>query len=410
MVETRRLKALRESAGARLALPDRFLIVALSGGADSAALAYLCARQVPNVRALHVNHGLRHSAVLESAARSIAQDLELSLTIETVDVPDGPSPEGQARRARYEAFGDGLGPNEVVLTAHTQDDNAETVLLNAIRGTGLRGLRGIPYHRTPSVYRPILEVRRAETRELANLVGLGFVDDPMNEDLSLTRNWIRRVIIPQLEQANPRLVESLSRTSWLVEREAALVDEVSREVVPTLGEGAAKVARSVLLAAPESVADRVIIGMLAHVIGDSAVTAERVGRLRSVLKGHSDRQQVGGGAIAETSGAMLIVSGTVDDDEPADIELSPGHHRTGRLEFEVLSLDEPCRVLPLSRWAAVFPAGTRLVARSDGFVTADGEEAWIPGEKRLPVAWYEPGTVGYLSVVAREGTGWTSSR
>src|SRR5690606_10314770 len=89
------------------------------------------------------------------------------------------------------------------------------------------------------------------------------------------------------------------------------------------------------------------------------------------------------------------------------LPLNPGQHRYAGLEFDVIAIDGICRVAPLSRWHAIFPRGATLVAGSDRTVAADGEAAWVPGEKRLPVAWYEPGDVGYLSVFAREESGWT---
>jgi hypothetical protein len=91
------------------------------------------------------------------------------------------------------------------------------------------------------------------------------------------------------------------------------------------------------------------------------------------------------------------------------VDLAPGENRVGRLVFEVLKHGDVCQVAPLSRWQAIFPLETGLVASPEGVVLADGVEAWVPGVKRLPVAWYQPGTVGYLSVFAREESGWTSS-
>ena len=72
------------------------------------------------------------------------------------------------------------------------------------------------------------------------------------------------------------------------------------------------------------------------------------------------------------------------------------------LELHVALRQGPCHVMPLSKWAAVFPSDTRLEADVTGTVSANGAPAWVPGEQRLPVAWYEPGTLGYLTVLARE--------
>lgn len=407
MAGTRRLKELAESADARLHLHERPAVIALSGGADSAALAWLYVRADKRTRALHVNHGLTHSDRLESAARAISDALGIDLDVVTVEVPIGSSPEGQAREARYSAFLDVLQPGEVLLTAHTLDDNAETVLLNLIRGTGSRGLAGIPRWRSTSISRPALDLRRSEMREIAVLAGLQFFDDPMNADLALTRNWIRKVVIPELEKANPRLRESLHRSAQFVDAESALVEEMARSAPLQVRDGGARVSCGQLLALPEPAASRVLMQMIDQVLGTTAVSADRVARMWSVLRGESASQEIGGGAIAETAGAMMVLRLATGGGSPSALTLEPGTQSVGNLEFDVLMVQRPSPVVPLSTWAATFPPDTELVAHPDGVVTANGEEAWIVGKERLPVAWYEPGTVGYLSVVAREGAGWT---
>ena len=108
MVETRRLDELIENTADRLALPDGDLVVALSGGADSAALGLLALSQSSTVTAVHVDHGFESSAGLRSAAERTAQLLGLSLLILETEVPPGPSIEGQARKARYEALAEGV--------------------------------------------------------------------------------------------------------------------------------------------------------------------------------------------------------------------------------------------------------------------------------------------------------------
>jgi tRNA(Ile)-lysidine synthase len=410
VVGTRRLNELGESALARLTLPDGALVLALSGGADSAALAWLCVRAGREARAVHVNHGLTHSERLESAAWSISDALDIGLDVVTVEVPSGSSPEARAREARYGALADPVGPGEVLLTAHTLDDDAETVLLNLIRGTGVRGLAGIPRWRAASIARPALDLRRAEMREIAGLAGLAYFDDPMNADLSLTRNWVRTIVIPELEMANPRLRESLHRSAQFVEAESAVIEDMALSIELQLRDGGAGVASGQLLTLPEAVGSRILIRMIDHVLGATGVAADRVSRMWSVARGEAASQEIGGGAVAELVGPMLVLRLTTGQvDQPTQV-LEPGIQSIGDLEFEVLAIERSSRVIPLSPWVATFPSGTELVARADGVVTADGEEAWIVGKKRLPVAWYEPGTVGYLSVVAREGTGWTSSR
>ncbi len=407
MVETRRLSQLVDSVVRRLALPPGDLVVALSGGADSAALAYLCEQSGRPLRGLHVDHGLAGSPLMEKAARTIAETLEVDLQIVPVDVEHGASPEGQARRARYEAFDGAVSPGETLLTGHTRDDDAETVLLNMIRGTGARGLTGIPYWRPPCICRPMLSVTRAETREIAALAGLGFIEDPMNEDPGLTRNVLRRKIIPTLRQLNPKLDESLARIAKALSVDIEHLEGVTPFEAIWFDDGTAAVPIGLLRTSAPAISDRLIMRMIALVVGGSGVTADRVDRVRSVVDDEAPRQEIARGARATRSGPMLILEKSPEtSSSDVSVALAPGTHRVGPLEFEVSDMSGPCRVLPLSRWAAVFPPGTELVAQPDGVITANGEPAWEPGRNRFPVAWYEPGSIGYLSVFAREKTRW----
>lgn len=407
MVATRRLTELIGSVAARLRLPDGPVVVGLSGGADSAALAYLCVETGREIRALHVNHGLAHSMLMQKAALSVAEELGIDLEIVNVSVPEGPSPEGRAREARYEAFSEAAGNAPALLTAHTVEDNAETILLNLIRGSGPRGLSGIPYNRAPNIYRPSLGISRSETREIASLAGLSYIDDPMNDDPSLTRNWLRNTILPRLAEQNPRIVESIRRAGEAIGRDVQYLDGLARLQSPTLGDSEAKHPRASLLAAPGPVADRVVMEMLGHVIGQSAVTADRVSRVWAVVLGDSASQEVGLGAVARLLGPTLVIAGERSEGKGAGGPLRAGLNRFGTLIFEVRSVDRVCRVAPLSVWAAIFPKTASLSVGADGVVLADGEPAWVPGQRRLPVAWYEAGDVGYLLVLARERTGWT---
>ena len=409
MAGSRRLTELVKAVSARLDVPDGPLVVALSGGADSATLLYLCADLGTQTRALHVNHGLPHSDTMKSAACDVAQRLGVDLDVVTVTVQDGPSPEGQARRARYSAFAEKTSEGERLLTGHTRDDSVETTLMNLVRGTGPRGLAGIPSRRSPNIYRPMLTITRNETREIAALALLGFVDDPMNDDPTLTRNIVRSQLIPLLSTLNPRLADSVTRLSAAVGADSSYLDEAAAQISLNVSTGSAAVAVGDVLAAPGPVADRLLKTLLTHVVGHGGVTADTLERIWSVARGSTVRQVISSGVVVERRGAMLVVEAPKKWAEVRVVSLTPGRHRSGRVEFDVLSHDGPCRVAPLSAWSAIFPADTKLAAGSDGVVTADGEPAWRPGEKRLPVAWYEPGSVGYLSIFAKEVTGWTSN-
>ena len=182
------------------------------------------------MRALHVHHGLPASDVLAAAAAAVASELGLELDTVTVTVEPGSSPEGRARAARYDALA-GARLGELVVTAHTADDQAETVLARVLRGSGFDGLAGIPPIRLPFV-RPLLGVTRAETRELATLLGLPWRDDPANDDLRFLRNLLRRRVIPELEGGVASgLRGALVRSAEVVRTEVAALDELSSRIL-----------------------------------------------------------------------------------------------------------------------------------------------------------------------------------
>jgi tRNA(Ile)-lysidine synthase len=395
----RRLTSLLEDVDSRVTMPDRPLVVALSGGADSAALAVVANRH-QETRAIHVDHGLGGSPELARAAAAIAERLGIELDVITVDVGEGPSPEGQARRVRYQALAGASRPHEAVLTAHTLDDSVETIVFNLIRGTGARGLAGIPLRRPPNVFRPFLGVRRSETREIAALSGLPFVDDPMNQDPALSRNVIRSRVVPVLTELNPRFSEVVASMGARLGRESSLLDRLVGSVPIEETDQAVSVPVGALTALDPALADRALLQILSKAVGPADSTSEGVGALRRVAHGVDAAASLPGGARGEVDGPNLVIRLATAPEPPR--RLLPGSHLVGGLEFDVLASDRVCQVAPLSTWGALFPREVTLVASADGMVTADGVEAWIPGRERRPVAWYEPGTVGYLSVFARE--------
>ena len=409
MVDTRRLTQLVATVSDRIELPSGRLIVGLSGGADSAALGYLCVQQGRQVRAVHINHGLVNSSMMEQSATAIARDLDIPLETTDVVVPEGPSPEGQARQVRYAEFARVANSESRLLTAHTRDDDVETVLFNLIRGTGPRGLGGIPRYRPPNVFRPMLAVTRAETREIAALSGLPFVDDPMNDDQTLTRNVVRARIIPMLSELNPRLSDSIARTAASVASDNDYLDRQAGGIALIHGDESVSVAVGDLLAVARPLADRALKTMLGYTVGPDNVSAEILEKLWSVANTESQSQQLRSGINATRLGPLLVIKAPVEVIDQQPVLLTPGRHRVGSLTFDVLAHDDVCKVAPLSRWSALFAPSTRLEVIASGSVTADGQPAWIPGKRRMPVAWYQPGSVGYLSVFAREEIGWTSN-
>lgn len=264
---------------------------AVSGGADSLALLVLARAAGCTVTAVHVDHGLRPGSAAEAAVvREAAARFGAAFEARRVDVGPGPNLEARARAARRAALPPGA------LTGHTADDQAETVLLNLLRGAGLDGLAGI----RPGPTKPLLAIRRSETAALCAALGLDPVDDPSNRDLALRRNRVRHELLPLLDRIAERDVAAvLARQAGLLREEAALLDELAGAIDPT--DAAA------LAAAPPPLARRAIRRWLAGEHPPDAATVERV---LAVARGDAVATDVGGGRrVARTAGRLRVERG-----------------------------------------------------------------------------------------------------
>lgn len=175
--------------------PETAVSCAVSGGADSTALAVLAVAAGCSVELVHVDHGLRPGSGGDAAVvADTAAWLGVPLHVERVQVAPGPNLEARARQARYAVLPPG------VLTGHTADDQAETMLVNLLRGAAAAGLAGM----RPGPQRPLLALRRAETEELCHLTGLALVDDETNRDPRFVRNRVRHELVPLLADVSGR--------------------------------------------------------------------------------------------------------------------------------------------------------------------------------------------------------------
>jgi hypothetical protein len=261
----------------------------------------------------------------------------------------------------------------------------------------------------------MLAVRRSDTRELAGLAGLPFYDDPSNLDLSHRRNALRLEVLPDLAaRFNPRLAESLARSAALIRSdESYLQDEAA--TFPLVEAGTSlSIPLGALFAVGRPVADRVLRRCLSRMRPPYGGTADEMEDVWSVASRARPSVILGEGLEVNHDGPLLVFR-PVAVESPAGtrIDLEVGANNVGTFRIDVESVDRVCRVAPIGAWSAVFPQDVMLAARVDVdgrlVVAANDETAWLPGERRLPVAWYVPGTSGYLSVFAREESGWTSS-
>ena len=218
--------------------PSTTVWAAVSGGCDSMALLHALAALQPSfgyaLCAVHIHHGLRAQSDAEAAlVQRTAAQYAVPCRVVHVDVPRhrqrGESVETAARRLRYAAFDAVLDAHSVLMTAHHQSDQAETVLLHLLRGAGTRGLQGILPVRGRYV-RPLLGVEQQEIRAYAREHGLAYAQDASNADCAMTRNRIRHALMPQLCAYNPQIVQALCRTAQSAqEDEAALMQQVEAQ-------------------------------------------------------------------------------------------------------------------------------------------------------------------------------------
>jgi tRNA(Ile)-lysidine synthase len=218
-------------------LKGRRLCLAYSGGADSTALLALLAKARARggfeLRAVHVNHQLQAGAAgWARAARERAAQLDVQYKVLRIDVAAlrGESPEAAARTARYRALAAQMQAGEVLLTAHHLEDQAETLLLQLLRGAGLAGLAAMPACSTwagGTLLRPLLGQPRAALRAWLARQKLSWVEDPSNADLRYDRNYLRHEVLPGVLARWPAAARTLARAAaHLAEADALLADQL----------------------------------------------------------------------------------------------------------------------------------------------------------------------------------------
>jgi tRNA(Ile)-lysidine synthase len=224
------------------------LVVALSGGADSAGLLTAAALLRPGFRALslravHIDHGLQPAAAsFRESCAALCTKFNIPLTVLPVDVHLAPgiSLEAAARDARYAALALELRPGECLLTAHHCEDQAQTLLLQALRGAGLKGMSAMPVCRRLGRgwhLRPLLEVAQEELLAFGSSPPSRAAADPMNQDLRFDRNHLRRRVWPEIEARWPGAAGVLSRTARHLAQAQELLDRAAAADVSRLRDG-----------------------------------------------------------------------------------------------------------------------------------------------------------------------------
>lgn len=326
-----------------LILPGSGVLCALSGGADS---MYLLCRLLEGreqygwtVQAAHLNHGLRESAQRdEDFVREWCRRQGVPLSVGHADVEnfaqrEGLSVEEAGRVLRY-AFLKGAAEREglaLIATGHHAGDNAETVLMNLIRGCGRKGLTGIP-ERRGNIVRPMLDVTRREIEDYLKERSVPHVEDETNNDPAYTRNKVRLRLLPLLEELNPRAVEHICAAARRLREDE---EELSRQAKLLAGQGldipeGAAVPVRVLNEAPRPLALRACAALLERAgLGGEAVHLDGMLAL-AAGNDPSARMDVPGGSVRRQYDLLVLSRKAAPDPEfPAPMELKEGENRWG---------------------------------------------------------------------------------
>jgi tRNA(Ile)-lysidine synthase len=263
------------------------VVAGVSGGADSTALLALAVEAGCRVTAVHVDHGLRAGSTGDAEhVAETARRLGAPFRAMRVDVEPGPNLEARARNARLAALGPGA------MTGHTTDDQAETLLLRLVRGSGLDGLAAM----RPGPTKPILALRRTETAGVCDAAGLPHLSDPSNADPVHRRNRVRAEVMPLLDDVADRDTAGLlARAAALLADDADLLDELASALDPTDARA--------LIAAPLPLARRAVRSWLCR----DGYPPDRatVDRVLDVARGDASATDVGAGRRVRRSSQRL---------------------------------------------------------------------------------------------------------
>lgn len=199
-------------------LEDKNIVVALSGGIDSVVLLhYLHTHYPDNCRAIHCNHHLsKHCVEWGEFCKDLCNKLSIPYSNVDIFIENGSNLEENARKKRYNSLSSDLKENEVLCTAHHQNDQAETLLLQLFRGAGVAGLASMPKSKPLGKgvhYRPMLNIKKSEIIQYTKDNHLSWVEDDSNTDTNFRRNFLRLDIIPKLEVAYKNLAKTLTRSA-----------------------------------------------------------------------------------------------------------------------------------------------------------------------------------------------------
>jgi tRNA(Ile)-lysidine synthase len=212
--------------------------IAFSGGVDSKVLLHAAVRLreldfVEAISAIHVNHDLQaESATWQLACQQDCDNYRVELVVERLNLSADTNIEDKARQGRYHAFEKHLKPNHYLLMAHHQDDQAETLLYRLLRGCGLQGAGGMPLQRKLGqghLLRPLLTMTRFEIERYADENQLSWIEDPSNQSIDFSRNYLRHKVLPKIQSKWPSYSQTLARFTQVAAEQSELLEVIAKD-------------------------------------------------------------------------------------------------------------------------------------------------------------------------------------
>jgi tRNA(Ile)-lysidine synthase len=294
------------------------VVVAVSGGPDSVALlhalAILARKEAWKLHAAHLHHGLRgaEADADEDLVRALAARERVGVTVGRLEPARlaGAALEARARSARYAFLADvarSFGAARIA-TGHTRDDQAETVLLRLLRGSGARGLGGIQPRRADGVIRPLILASRAEVLRFLDRARLPSREDSSNRDPRHLRNRVRHELLPLLRALAPGIDARLAAIADHLRADSAYLDREGEAAARALGAGEGEADAARVRALPEAIRVRVIEAMLRA----KGAPEDRLGAAIAALEEGLTRRRAGAGrilAIALRAGLLAEIDG-----------------------------------------------------------------------------------------------------
>jgi tRNA(Ile)-lysidine synthase len=322
-------------------------VVALSGGVDSAVLAFLATKYSKNVRSVFVNHNQTHSSDLELQAKSIANQLGIAfVSLQTSLEPN--ASETQMRNVRMKELNMNIEEEEYLLFGHTLSDRVETFFMNLFRGTRLHGLKSTPVQ-VNKILRPLSGVSKQEVISYAEKNKINYLDDETNFDNQINRNWIRNVIFDEVkERFTGSLEDKINQI--ITEVEYALPGETRFLKFIKSSKGYVEIPISMInFNNPELISS---LSLIAKLLGMSGMESKDIDKIKEVITSGSQVSFYGDWFCLKSSSLLIFVNIHLWCEQPNRDKLSYGYLNLVKVE----------KVKSHNRWNLAIPPGSNNIS------------------------------------------------